>query len=77
MTGYQILWGQYRMKYCYDKKISYVIPQLKCEFCSEKINPGEELHTVTLKWGSGYSACKRCADDYQIDWSLHLAERED
>lgn len=62
------------MKKCYDKELEYIVPTLRCSFCHEKINPGDELHSVILTWDDGRTACKKCADQYEIDWEMHKTE---
>ena len=59
------------MKPCYYKRFMYIVPTLKCHFCHRQIRPGEDLYYITITWGSGFNACKKCSDEYQIDWSQH------
>ena len=63
-------------KKCYFKRLAYVIPELQCFFCNNIIKTGEALYTVVLTWGNGKSACKKCYDQFEIDWSMHETEEE-
>ena len=56
-----------KIKTCYDKKFLYRVPKIKCNFCKRQINPGNGLHIVMLAWGDGYSACEKCADEFEIE----------
>lgn len=58
-------------KKCYAKEIEYVVPKLTCSMCGKHIKVGEELCTVVLEWGDGRTTCKKCYDEYEIDWSMH------
>jgi hypothetical protein len=59
------------MKMCYYKRFGYIVPTIKCEFCNTIIHPGEEVHSVTITWGDGKTACRDCSEEYEIDWILH------
>lgn len=61
-------------KKCYSKELCYIVPEIKCSLCKSPIKIGEGLYIVVLKWGDGKHTCKKCYDEYEIDWSMH--ERE-
>jgi hypothetical protein len=65
------------MKKCYSKDIKYVVPEHKCQECGAIISAGEEICTVSLKWGSSFFTCRKCYDQYEINWSLHDDEFPD
>lgn len=65
------------LKKCYSKRLDYIIPEIKCHFCKDTIKTGEGLYTVVLTWGDGKSACKKCYDKFEIDWSMHNTEEDE
>jgi len=67
------------VKKCYDKYFDYTftVPIIRCSFCHERINPGDEVHKVLLTWGDGRTSCKKCVNNYEIDWSMREHETEE
>ena len=59
---------------CYNKRLEYVVPTIRCDFCKTHIKSGDELYSVVLTWGNGKTSCKECYDKFEIDWSLHEIE---
>ena len=65
------------MKKCYSKRILYTIPQIKCSICDCDINKGEEVCIVAVTWGNGITTCRKCYNEFEIDWSLHEDEGDE
>jgi DNA-directed RNA polymerase subunit M/transcription elongation factor TFIIS len=65
------------MKKCYHKEYSHTIPALYCDMCKNRLYPGDSVYSVILTWGSGKYVCKKCYNEYEIDWSMHEDEYED
>lgn len=62
------------MKKCYSKELAYIIPELSCSICGKILKAGDALYTVVITWGDGKTVCKKCYDEYEVDWSLHDEE---